>query len=75
MGCKIQYKAPLRRVAKDQDCSLRMLVRISQSFRGQEVAQNPVRPSAEADGRYNRYRGPIIFPSLFHIDLRPIKHN
>ena len=22
-----------------------------------------------------RYRGPIIFPSLFHIGLRPIKHN
>ena len=22
-----------------------------------------------------RYLGPIIFPSLFHIGLRPIKHN
>ena len=22
-----------------------------------------------------RYRGPIIFPSFFHIGLRPIKHN
>ena len=22
-----------------------------------------------------RYRGPIIFPSLFHIGLRPIQHN
>ena len=22
-----------------------------------------------------RYGGPIIFPSLFHIGLRPIKHN
>ena len=49
MGCKIQYSAPLRQVTKDQDCSAPY---VGADFT--EYQRSRVRPSAEADGKYNR---------------------
>ena len=66
-GRNIQYSAPLRRVAKDQDC---LAPYVGADFT--EYQRSEVRLESSKN---SRYWGPIIFPSLFHVGLCPIKHN
>ena len=53
----IQYSTPLRRVTKDHDCSA---LYVGADFT--EYQRSRVRLE---DGKYNRCRGPIIFPLCF----------